>query len=183
MSGCAGGTRPQGRGTAGKCAKQTQFPAEQKEGQRLGRKGVMVNSTFDRPRQNKANLRAEPGGTRPAGRGTKGKCAKQSQSAGGAGWPSLAPRPSGLAPGPKAVVQTKPIPGGAKRGASGLQERSYGERHVQQASAKQSQFAGTAPDGRGPGESPAELSLRRIAPNRPNLRQVGREDHRQGRRP
>ena len=53
--------RPDG----GKCAKQTQFPAEQKEGQRLGGKGVMVNSTFDRPRQNKANLRGL--GRRPWG--------------------------------------------------------------------------------------------------------------------
>jgi hypothetical protein len=36
--------------------KQSQFPAEQKEGQSLGWKGVMVNSTFDGPRQNKAKL-------------------------------------------------------------------------------------------------------------------------------
>jgi hypothetical protein len=79
-----GGTRPQGRGTAGKCAKQTQFPAASgtrpsplgppasplgqrqlykqsqlppgpKEGQVLGGKGVMVNRTFDEPQQNKAN--------------------------------------------------------------------------------------------------------------------------------
>jgi hypothetical protein len=54
---CRAGRGPQGRGTRGKCAKQTQFRAEQKEGQRLGGKGVMVNSTFDRPRQNKANFR------------------------------------------------------------------------------------------------------------------------------
>jgi hypothetical protein len=43
--------------------------------------------------------------------------------------------------------------------------------------AKQSQFAATAPDGHRPGEPPAGLSLRRIAPNKPNLRQTGREDH------
>jgi hypothetical protein len=42
------------------CAKQTQFPPRRQEGQRLGGKGVMVNSTCDRPRQNKANL-GKPG--------------------------------------------------------------------------------------------------------------------------
>ena len=36
-------------------AKQSQFPPRRQERQRLGEKGVMVNSTFDRPRQNKAN--------------------------------------------------------------------------------------------------------------------------------
>jgi hypothetical protein len=35
--------------------KQSQFPPDQKRGQRLGGRGVMVNRTFDRPRQNKAN--------------------------------------------------------------------------------------------------------------------------------
>jgi hypothetical protein len=49
------GREPQERGTRNKCAKQTQLPAEQKEGQRFGGKGVMVNRTVYRPRQNKAN--------------------------------------------------------------------------------------------------------------------------------
>ena len=44
-------------------AKQTQFLHEQNEGQVVCGKGVMVNSTFDRPRQNKPNL---PGGSRGA---------------------------------------------------------------------------------------------------------------------
>jgi hypothetical protein len=52
--------RPDG----GKCAKQSQFPAGQKEGQNLGGKGLMVNRTFDRPRRNKANS-----GRSPVGRG------------------------------------------------------------------------------------------------------------------
>ncbi len=62
------------------CAKQTQFPLRGQEGQRLGRKGVMVNSTSDRPRQNKANS----GGWDASG-GTTGRavawarCAKQTQ--------------------------------------------------------------------------------------------------------
>jgi hypothetical protein len=37
-------------------AKQSQFPAEQKEGQRLGGKRVMVNGISDRPQQNEAKL-------------------------------------------------------------------------------------------------------------------------------
>ncbi len=46
--------------------------------------------------------------------------------------------------------QTNPISGGApaesdERQVGGWRETSYGEQHVQQASAKQSQFAGTAP--------------------------------------
>jgi hypothetical protein len=169
------------------CAKQTQFPAEQKEGQRLGGKGVMVNSTFDRPRQNKANLLIADFGLRiqdglaavesahyssiPAfqswgvGRGTDAPNEPNSRRRRA---PLPAPRPSGLAPGPEAVVQTKPIPGGAKRRASAWRETSYGERHMQQASAKQSQFSGTAPKGRGTGESAAEPTLRRMASNKPN---------------
>jgi hypothetical protein len=47
-------------------AKQSQFPPRRQEGQRLGGKGVMVNSTFDRLRQNKANLPQRP--PRGAGR-------------------------------------------------------------------------------------------------------------------
>jgi hypothetical protein len=50
------GREPQERGTRNKCAKQTQLPAEQKEGQRFGGKGFMVNRTVYRPRQNKANF-------------------------------------------------------------------------------------------------------------------------------
>ncbi len=48
---------PGGAGAVGRrmLYKQSQFSPEQKEGQRLGGKGVMVNSTFDRPQQNKAN--------------------------------------------------------------------------------------------------------------------------------
>jgi hypothetical protein len=43
-------------GLAVNCAKQSQFRQREKKRQGLGRKGVMVNSTSDRPRQNKANL-------------------------------------------------------------------------------------------------------------------------------
>jgi hypothetical protein len=49
---CARRGRGAGRGML---YKQSQFPAGQKEGQVLGGKGVMVNRTSDRPRQNKAN--------------------------------------------------------------------------------------------------------------------------------
>ena len=47
------------------CAKQSQFRRRRQEGQRLGRKGVMVNMTSDGPRQNKANSagRDAPGRT------------------------------------------------------------------------------------------------------------------------
>ncbi len=37
-------------------AKQSQFPPRRRDGQSFCGKGVMVNSTFDGPRQNKANL-------------------------------------------------------------------------------------------------------------------------------
>jgi hypothetical protein len=47
--------------------------------------------------------------------------------------------------------QTNPIWATAKQRASGLQERIYGESYREQASEKQSQFAGPAPDGRRPG--------------------------------
>jgi hypothetical protein len=65
-------------------AKQTQFPPQRLEGQRLGGKGVMVNSTFDRPRQNKANSGGSdaPGGT-TGGVAAWAQCAKQTQSAPG----------------------------------------------------------------------------------------------------
>jgi hypothetical protein len=42
--------------SGGDCAKQSQFPPEQREGQALCRKGVMVNPTCNRLSQNKANL-------------------------------------------------------------------------------------------------------------------------------
>ncbi len=89
------------------CAKQTQFPADQKEGQVLGGKGVMVNSTFDRPRQNKANLRAKPGGTRPQGWGTRGKCAKQTQFP-AAGMPHHSSIPLFQGSSPMPVAQNEP---------------------------------------------------------------------------
>ena len=41
--------------TGSNCAKQSQFPAERREGQVPCRKGVMVNRTCNRLRQNKAN--------------------------------------------------------------------------------------------------------------------------------
>jgi hypothetical protein len=47
-------------------------PPEHEEGQCLGGKGVMVNSTFDRPRQNKANSRQ-----RRVGRGRRGVDTRQ----------------------------------------------------------------------------------------------------------
>ena len=46
--------------------------------------------------------------------------------------------------------------------ATGQRDRLY----------KQSQFAGTDRDGRGPAKSPAELSLGHVAPNKPNLPQT-----------
>jgi hypothetical protein len=60
----AGGTGGAGRGTL---YKQSQLPLDQKEGQVLGGKGVMVNRTSARPQQNKANSRP-----RRAGRGRWG---------------------------------------------------------------------------------------------------------------
>ena len=65
--------------------KQSQFPPGQQEGQVLCGKGVMVNRTFDRPRQNKATFGgwagrtiAKAGGLDDATR-HRGKHAKQSQ--------------------------------------------------------------------------------------------------------
>jgi hypothetical protein len=76
--------------TGSDCAKQSQFPPEQREGQVLYGKGVMVIRTCNRLPQNKANFPATPGGARPQGRGTPVKCAKQTQFAAG---------PSGTGPG------------------------------------------------------------------------------------
>ncbi len=89
---------PGGAGGAGRgmLYKQSQFPPDQKEGQVLGGKGVMVNTTFDKPQQNKANspiadcgLPERPGNWHPpggVGLGTDlppptraGDCAKQTQ--------------------------------------------------------------------------------------------------------
>jgi hypothetical protein len=56
--------RREGRGPRGGgrevLYKQSQLPPWRQEGQRLARKGVMVNRTSDRPRQNKANF-GKPG--------------------------------------------------------------------------------------------------------------------------
>ena len=69
-----GGTGFEGRGGVGQtCANKANFRQEQQEGQVLCGKGVMVNCTFDRPRQNKANF---PAGTRPAGTGAEGMIAR-----------------------------------------------------------------------------------------------------------
>jgi hypothetical protein len=59
--------------------------------------------------ENKPNL-AGPGQRRVC----DGERCETKPIPGGVGQPSLAPRPSGLAPGPEAVVQTKPIPGEAR---------------------------------------------------------------------
>jgi hypothetical protein len=56
VSGWAGREGPQGRGTQSNRAKQTQFRRREKQRQVLGGKGVMVNNTSDRHRQNKANF-------------------------------------------------------------------------------------------------------------------------------
>jgi hypothetical protein len=91
-----GGTGPPGRGTQGNRAKQTQFRRRAKQRQVLGRKGVMVNSTSDRPRQNKANSRGwdAPGGT-TSGAVAQAYRAKQTQfAADGQGRPL--PRPEAL---------------------------------------------------------------------------------------
>jgi hypothetical protein len=50
------------------CAKQTQFPPDQNEGQVLGGKGFMVNRTVYRHRQNKANSRRHRVGRSPRAR-------------------------------------------------------------------------------------------------------------------
>jgi hypothetical protein len=83
----AGGTRAAGAWDEGQM-RQTKpiarsgaprrCPGEQKEGQRLGGRGVMVNRTFDRARQNKAKLGPDgtSGGTPHRG---GGEGAKQSQ--------------------------------------------------------------------------------------------------------
>jgi len=83
----------QGLGDAGRgqLYKQSQFPPRRQDRQGLGREGVMVNSTFDGPRRNKANClkrgtEAVSGGWDAFG-GTTGRavawarCAKQTQSA------------------------------------------------------------------------------------------------------
>jgi len=51
-------------------AKQSQFPAEQREGQVVCGKGLMAERTYKEHWKNKANFRAKPGGTGPAGRET-----------------------------------------------------------------------------------------------------------------
>ncbi len=55
--GGTGGTGPQGRGTQGNRAKQTQSRRRERQRQVLRGKGVMVNNTSDRHWQNKANSR------------------------------------------------------------------------------------------------------------------------------
>jgi hypothetical protein len=62
--GAGGGQTPAGHDGA----KQSQFPAELREGQVVCRKGVMVHRTCNRLRKNKANLPARP--PRGAGRGS-----------------------------------------------------------------------------------------------------------------
>ncbi len=89
--GAGGCQRPPGHDGA----KQSQFPAEQEEGQRLGGKGVMVNSTFDRPRQNKAKLGQD---------GTSGGTALQ----GGQSCETKPISPGGIAEG---TVERKPPDG------------------------------------------------------------------------
>jgi hypothetical protein len=109
-------------------AKQSQLAPERNGGQVFGRKGVMMNWTRKRLRQNKANSRrwragrgrqghgarancakrtqfpAMPGGRGPQGRGMRGNRAKQSQFPSGgtrAGASRLAPRPGGPWPSPR----------------------------------------------------------------------------------
>jgi hypothetical protein len=103
-----------GRGRPGSdCAKQSQFPPEQRKGQVLCRKGVMVNRTCNRLRQNKANLPARPrtgiGRGVTSGSVAQAYCAKQTQfAAGGQGRPS--PRPGALTMPPAGqTCETKPI--------------------------------------------------------------------------
>jgi hypothetical protein len=201
-----------GRGTGGRespprhdGAKQSQFGPEEREGQRLGGKGVMVNSTFDRLRQNKANLPQRP--PRGAGRGShqpSRRCGvlRQTNPISGSRAAKTIAKAGGLDAATRGanvrhrldapLRETKPIPGEARRDeargtgdegqmrqtkpilaggtgeASALPERSYGTSYLQQALAKQSQFAPTAPEGRGTEDPPAEPALRRIVPNKPN---------------
>jgi hypothetical protein len=73
-----GGTGPQGRGTQSNRAKQTQFRRREKQRQVLGGKGVMVNNTSDRHRQNKANFPPQGRSGDRRSQGGAGR-AKQSQ--------------------------------------------------------------------------------------------------------
>jgi hypothetical protein len=114
-----GGAGPEGRGMWGQ-VRQTnpiarsgaprRCPAESKEGQRLGRKGVMVNSTSDRRRPNEANSgyagRDRPAGARDEGRScdiaSMPRFGKQTQS--WAGWDIW-----GMARGGSLLCETNPI--------------------------------------------------------------------------
>jgi hypothetical protein len=86
-------------------AKQTQFRRREKQRQVLGGKGVMVNSTFGRPRQNKANsrLRREGRGHRDVGRGATAQNEANLAQRGRA----TIPRPSPLRPRPRQADRAK----------------------------------------------------------------------------
>jgi hypothetical protein len=156
--------RAAGSPLGSECAKQSQFPPEQREGQVPCRKGIMVNHTCNRLRQNKANL----------ARVSSSKCQVLSVKSGKPGGESSASSYFRLYTSPfrrNAASQglsceTKPI---------WLVGESPGEGNAQ----NKPNLARAPRNRRGTGESPAELSLRRMAPNKPNLRQAGWEDHRQ----
>jgi hypothetical protein len=97
------------------CAKQTQFRQREKKRQVLCEKGFMVNRTVYRPRQNKANLRAKPGGTRPQGRGTAGKCAKRTRFQAASGTPPPPPGPPASPLGQRQLYKQSQLPGATGR--------------------------------------------------------------------
>ncbi len=107
-------------------AKQTQFLAGGEEGQVSCGKGVMVNWTCNRPRQNKANCPKR--GTEAVSRLRISDCGLNTE------WERRRP----AVPGP--VVQTKPIPAGAELELNNLQEKSYAVCTCVIGAAKQSQF-------------------------------------------
>ncbi len=107
------------------CAKQTQFRQREKRRQVLCGKEVMVNRTFDRPWQNKANW--------PLGR-----CRAGTPNPRGVEGQSCETNPIRR----NELRQTNPISAAGEEEVSAWRERTYGELHTSQALAKQSQFPG-----------------------------------------
>jgi hypothetical protein len=96
IRGDAGGTRPQGRRTRGKCAKRSQFHQPERGPWGEGRTcetnpiptrqdspafhySIIPPFQSDADCAKRTQFPAVPGGTRPQARGTRGKCAKRSQ--------------------------------------------------------------------------------------------------------
>ncbi len=106
-------------------AKQSQSPPNQQEGQVLCGKGVMVNRTFHRLRQNKANFsmadwRQTGGGTTNCAKRTQSPAVPGGRGPGGRGaWARLCKtNPISTQPGPqgRAIVRNEPNWGGCQAG-------------------------------------------------------------------